>query len=356
MLSFLELTTRNPTNGRNAAFKASVFKLHDPDSHFDFDEDDTSTPPDNELPAPARKTQRNQNVSTTEPVPRRPEQNPLVETPIKPTTRRGCVQNMLFPLDTFHLMQEREWLPDVYDSYRLNYELDHNHLIVHMASPAHDAAANSWNVTIALWSTNGGTGAQTLRQVGQGRITHLRYVLTFPEYRWSAESEKSADQSFVPSGIMSPPALIIPGTIAAPYPNMVIQVSKTHESYNDLFDDAAIKHFSAQTSVRVWVGVKLYDGDGGRFRCMFRLRDPINNGILAGSGASTDFLSVHQPTNIEFIIPKSEIFCGVNPPLPPTRSVVPGPSALPPAPAPRTPTDDLVLPLEELREAGESYL
>jgi hypothetical protein len=137
---------------------------------------------------------------------------------------------------------------------------------------------------------------------------------------------------------------------------MVIEVSKIHESYNDLFDDAAIKHFSAQTSVQVWVGVKLYDGHGGRFRCMFRLRDRINNGILAGSGASTHFLSIHQPTNIEFIIPKSEIYWGVNPPLPPTRFTVPGPNTLPPPQAPGTPTDDLVLPLEELREAVEWYL
>jgi hypothetical protein len=42
--------------------------------------------------------------------------------------------------------------------------------------------------------------------------------------------------------------------------------------------------------------VKLYDGHGGRFRSMFRLRDPINHGILAGSGASTGFLPNHQPT------------------------------------------------------------
>jgi len=154
--------------------------LHEPGPQFDLDSDEdnhNSTDPDNELPAPARKTQRNQNVSTTEPLAHPLEQNPLVERPIKPTTRRaGCVQNMLFPLETFRLMQERGWLPDVCDSYRLGYELDHNHLIVHMASPAHDAAANSWNGTITLWCTNGGTGAQTLRQVGQGRIIHLRYT------------------------------------------------------------------------------------------------------------------------------------------------------------------------------------
>ena len=155
---------------------------------------------------------------------------------------------------------------------------------------------------------------------------------------------------------MSPPALIIPGTIAATYPTLVIEVSKTHESYNDLFADAAVKHFSAQTSVQVWVGVKLYQGHGGRFRAMFRLRDEVNNGILADSGASTDFLSLHQITNVEFIIPKSRIYWGVIPPFPVTRFVVPGPNALPPPEAPGLPTDDLVLPLEELRVSVEECL
>ena len=81
---------------------------------------------------------------------------------------------MLFPIETFHLMQERGWLPESYNSYRLNPELDHNHLIVHMASPVHDAAANSWNNTITLWYPNGGNGAKTLCQVGQGHITHFK--------------------------------------------------------------------------------------------------------------------------------------------------------------------------------------
>lgn len=115
----------------------------------------------------------NQNVSITESLPQRPEQSPLVERPIKPTTRRGCVRNMLFPIETYHLMQERGWFTELYDSYRLMYELDHNHLIVHMASPVHDAAANSWNDTITLWHMNGGNGAETLQQLGQGRINHF---------------------------------------------------------------------------------------------------------------------------------------------------------------------------------------
>ena len=116
----------------------------------------------------------NQNKFATEPLPRRPEQKKPVDRLVEPTTRRGCVRNMLFSIETYHLMQERGWLPEAYDFYRLNYELDHNHLIVHMKSPAHDAAANSWNDTITLWHMNGGNGLKTLRHLGQGRITHFK--------------------------------------------------------------------------------------------------------------------------------------------------------------------------------------
>jgi hypothetical protein len=245
--------------------------------------------------------------------------------------------------------------PRVTPFLRLVYELDQNHLIVHIASPAHDAVANAWNTRIALWSTNGGTGVGNLRQLGRGGMTYLSYKLTIPGYRWAAGSEKSPDQSFVPMNITSPPALIIPRTIARAYPTMVMEISKTHESYHDLFDDAAIKHFSTQTSIRVWIGVNPYSGYGGRLRCMFRRRDPVNGGILANSGATTPYISLHQPTAIEFIIPKSEVFWGVNPPLPLTQSTVPGPNALPQPQAPGAPTDDLVLPVEELRGTALAY-
>lgn len=133
------------------------------------------------------------------------------------------------------------------------------------------------------------------------------------------------------------------------YPNVVIEVSKTHESSSEMFDDADIKHFSPLTSVRVWIGIEFTPGYGGRMRAMFRLRDHIaGSGTLAGSGATTDYIPLSMPTNIEFIIPKSEVYFGVPPPLPPTLISIPGPNALPP-PANPAPTDDLVLPLEDVR-------
>ena len=133
------------------------------------------------------------------------------------------------------------------------------------------------------------------------------------------------------------------------YSNVVIEVSTSHESFSDMFDDVNIKHFSPLTSLRVWIGIELAPGYGGRMRAMFRLRDHVTgSGTLAGSGATTDYIPLSQPTNIEFIIPKTEVYFGVPPPLPSTLLSIPGPNALPP-PAFPGPTDDLVLPLEEVR-------
>jgi len=91
---------------------------------------------------------------------------------------------------------------------------------------------------------------------------------------------------------------------------------------------------------------------GGRMRVVWRLRDPVNGGILANSGASTGFISINQPTNIQFIMPKAEVFFGSLAPLPRTLQTIPGPNALPPPAVAGVPTDDLVLDLEDIREAA----
>ena len=251
--------------------------------------------------------------------------------------RPYCVSDLLFPIESYHLLQELNWLPESYGNLRLTYELDLNHLIVHLASPAHDAAANAFNFTIVLWSSNGGTGPRTLIQLGKG------------QWSYAPGAEKSPDQSFIPVALICPPARAIHGTTNCPYPTIVIEVSKTNESYQQLLDDAAIKHFSNDTSIQVWVGVKLFPGYGGRMKCMFRLRDQVNGGTLAGSGASTDFIPLNQPTTAQFIIPKAHVFWGVNPPLPVTQQTIPGPNTFPPPAIPGVPTDDLVLSLEDLR-------
>jgi len=73
----------------------------------------------------------------------------------------------------------------------------------------------------------------------------------------------------MPYGITSPPARTVLGTLNRVYPNVVIEVSKSHESFTEMFHDADGKHFSPLTDVRVWTGIKFTPGYGGRTRAMF---------------------------------------------------------------------------------------
>lgn len=114
--------------------------------------------------------------------------------------------------------------------------------------------------------------------------------------QYALGAQKSPDQSWYPIGLTVPPAFAIPGTVNCPYLTIVLEVSKTNESFEQLLDDAALKHFSINTSVQIWIGTKLFPGHGSQFKAMFRLRDQVNGGVLAGSGAQTDFLPLNQPT------------------------------------------------------------
>jgi hypothetical protein len=129
--------------------------------------DDNITNPDYGF-TPARTMQPHQNPpSTDKPLTRCPRPNQLVDRRTKSTTRRGYVENILFPIETFHLLQDRGWLPEAHKSYRLDYEPDRNRLLVHMVLPAHDAAANAWNDEITYWNTNGVMGRTLCANLGK---------------------------------------------------------------------------------------------------------------------------------------------------------------------------------------------
>jgi hypothetical protein len=91
---------------------------------------------------------------------------------------RNCIPNTLCPIETYQLLDDCGWFPESHRSFRPVCGLDHNHLIVHMSSPTHDAVANAWNARIALGSTNGWIGVMTLRQLDQGRMICVVFKLT----------------------------------------------------------------------------------------------------------------------------------------------------------------------------------
>jgi hypothetical protein len=82
----------------------------------------------------------------------------------------NIVKGYLFPIKTWTHLMEDDRLPKNCKQGRIVYELDFNHMrIREVASAAHDAAANSLNTTIAIWSTNMATAPESLAQMGQAR-------------------------------------------------------------------------------------------------------------------------------------------------------------------------------------------
>jgi hypothetical protein len=80
----------------------------------------------------------------------------------------NIINGYLFPIKTWTHMMEDERLPKNCAQGRIIYELDFNRLrIREVASAAHDAAANSINTAIAIWSTNMATAPESLVQMGQ---------------------------------------------------------------------------------------------------------------------------------------------------------------------------------------------
>ena len=273
--------------------------------------------------------------------------------PSHPCHAINAVKNFLFPIKTYEEMMESDRLPLHTQDGRILYELDANILLVRVAaSLAHDACANAINVHIGMWSSNGGNGPlDSLEQLGQGGKQSFNRLTNLIEWYRSPGTRKSPDQSFRPSDISRLlGANLIPGTTTLIYPTMVIEIGVSHETYPQLLRDAEAKHFSIMTSVRVWVGVKAFPGK--RMRCAFKIRD-INRGYGwdPNRGAETDYIDFAVPTQIQFIIPKAEIFFATAPAnIPPTLFTLPSNFALPPQNN-AGPTDDYVLPLELFRKA-----
>jgi len=251
-------------------------------------------------------------------------------------------------------MLEDERLPKNCQYGRIIFELEANKLkIRELASPAHDAAANSLNVALALWSTDLGLGRESLEQLGQGRKNLIIILIHLIEWYFQAGSEKSPDQAFRPLHIQvgNNLAKLVPGTNAIIYPTFTIEVGKTHESYPQLLDDAEQKHFSPLTSIQVWLGIKLFS-QSQRMKVVVKFR---NNSLGYGADPAlfieSETLPIFQPTTLQIIIPKDRIYFAVPQyQIPKTRIAVPGQNVLPVPAAPTGVIDHFVVPVETIRQ------
>lgn len=93
-----------------------------------------------------------------------------------------------------------------------------------------------------------------------------------------------------------------------PYPNIVIEVAVNHESPQKLLDYAD-RYFSAMSSVRIWIGVKVWVA-GENFWCGWGERASGGTGATIHTTMpwSSNHHSIHNPVNTIYQIPMNKIY------------------------------------------------
>lgn len=161
---------------------------------------------------------------------------------------------------------------------------------------------------------------------------------------YNATSAKQPDSSFRPKNLPAPTPLnglkYQPNT-RKHYPTFVFEIAFTNESQNHLSTDANDKYFNADTSVQVWLGLKI-DRTNNLFWAGWGRRNANGTGLWLieqtedNRGVAT-YLPVYPNPGIalpgQFTIPSTLIFHPL--PLPPS---VPS---------------NLVIPIEEMRSQLE---
>jgi hypothetical protein len=149
--------------------------------------------------------------------------------------------------------------------------------------------------------------------------TFPNFLLTLSDYPYAPNGPaKSPDASFVPRNLLIPPALAQPNSISPrkplgiPFLTFVFECAYSHENWTQLLIDARTKTFSANTSIQVWVGCKLYRSDR-TFRCVWGKRRASGSNMRIMR--TTPRLSLDNPTTRVLRIPAGLVYWGV--PVPP---------------------------------------
>jgi hypothetical protein len=240
-------------------------------------------------------------------------------------TGRQIVADYEMDADVFDLLRPK--LPFNIDMFKIIIDFDAGRLGIRtVPSLMHEAACGAWDADINGWANNyGPVPPKSLppflptRSAGIYRVSEFTNLL---DYFYAARSKKSPDGSFRPRDIRIPPAIPIPGTIrpgrvGTAYPTLVFEFAYRHEGWQRLKDEARERAFSAMTSIRVFVGIKIYTAS---YQAFWARRSPT--GVGMNIVESTVKLPVEDPTDIVFTIPAVEVFwgCGPNYQLPPLPS------------------------------------
>jgi hypothetical protein len=133
------------------------------------------------------------------------------------------------------------------------------------------------------------------------------------DYKYDNTHTKQPDSSYTPRDLTCPPALPQPEYDNIPYPTFVIEVAHKHEPWEQLRADARYKAFSRQTSIQIFVGVKIYTK---HMKLFWAKRAAVGHGMKIMR--TSPKIKINQPTTRVFNLPANLIFWGLStlPPLP----------------------------------------
>jgi len=104
---------------------------------------------------------------------------------------------------------------------------------------------------------------------------------------------------------MPQPGTATPNYPGLAYPTIVFEVSHTNETWLQLINDVRSKAFSLNTTIQVYVGLKIYTN---HIRAVWGKRGTRGQGMKVMH--VTHKFRIDRPTNLKFRIPASLIFWG----------------------------------------------
>jgi hypothetical protein len=196
----------------------------------------------------------------------------------------------------------------------LKFELVDGHVLVRIVPClAHGASAGFFSDELQDWAkvpNATGLAKYTLKNINDSSMPLSNSSLTMTDYVWRTRNAKSPDASFIPVNIVIPPAKVQPGTakpgsVGVAFPTIVFEIAHHNEPWHILLRDAREKAFSAQSSVQVVIGVKLFKKE---FKAFWAKRHAQGRGMKIMR--MTEKIKLDQPTRRFFLIPANLIYWG----------------------------------------------
>jgi hypothetical protein len=202
-----------------------------------------------------------------------------------------------------------------YKGYAVYYEFDSGYLCVRtVPSQTHEMVTEFIKEDFLEWANSSTARGQAKPMIPLGNAGNVLVICSAAndqDYNWgiraTSRGSKRPDASFRPRLLTSPPGK---WQIRMPnqqhYPTISFEVAFRNETWARLVDDARRKCFHSVTSIRIFVGIKIW---GNYFQCFWARRSRRGRGMRMAQ--RTTKLPLNIATQIVFTIPAADTWWGI---------------------------------------------